>query len=245
MHSRKRFVWKKFKGGNKFTTVAKGIKKKNAFCPKDKYRRATVRPKKGKNVAGGTPIKFAVGVVADTVLVCEPVKKYIDMRGPVQPAPQRLSKNGKPLGRKRTKPPRKKQFDGGAYKFFLDELCTKARKVLKVPAHQPIRLLQDGFGAHWTKECRDAMRQHNVDPLEDYPARSPGCNAAENLFGTATLEFDKETINNRPPNAAACVQRFRGICNTIAARGDLSKTARSMPARLKRIVDAQGGPTKD
>ena len=249
VHSRKRWGWKWFEGGLSHVRVAKGIKKKNRFCPKDRYHRDAVRPKKtGGNVQGGTHVKLAVGVVGDTLLLCEPVQTYIDRRGPTQRPPQRLSKNGKPLGRKRKNPnapPKNKKFDGDAYALFLEDLCGKARSVLNTRAVQPIKLLQDGFGAHWTPKCREAMRKFNVEPLEGYPARSPGCNGAENLFGTATPKLDKEKILNRPKKVKDTVERFRQICNGIAAEGGLSKTARSMPARMQRIIAARGGPTKD
>ena len=61
----------------------------------------------------------------------------------------------------------------------------------------------------------------------------------------ASRQLDKETINNPPPDVAATVQKFREICESIAARGDLGAAARGMPQRLQRIIDAHGGPTKD
>ncbi len=211
-----------------------------------RYHRDAVRPSRtGGNTRGGVHTKLVVATVGDSVLLCEPTRTYISKRGPTKPKPPRLSKNGVPLGRKRTKPVKQKQFDGLAYALFLEDLCAKAREALNLRSSREFHGVQDGFTAHWTQECQAVCLKYKLAFLDGYPARSPGCNAIENLFGTATREFDKQTIADPPKDSQASLERFRQICGEIAARGDLGNTARSMNARLSRIIAAGGGPTKD
>ena len=188
---------------------------------------------------------LACAILGDTVLVCEPIKRYIDMRPKAVRNPK-LSKNGVPLGRKPTKPLKEKGFDHLAYALFMEDVGEALRKKCKIRPGQKVMTCTDGAGFHHKTPVKIICDKYSIEYIAHYPSRSPGCNAIENMFGTVQGRLDEMYVEEHPPkDADDSINRFKKLCDDLGKEGILVKTARSFKQRMKRIIDNKGGPTKD
>ena len=76
------------------------------------------------------------------------------------------------------------------------------------------------------------------------PARSPDLNPIENLFGFAEERLADLWAAKLPKDAAATLGRFRRVLAEAATSGDLLELARSMPNRMRLVLEKKGGNIK-
>lgn len=237
--SRKRWGW------SRFIVDKKGCRRVD---PADRFK--VVRPSSAKgNTQGGKHMKYIVACTAKHLLVCKNVQHFISKRAAPKPKSPKLSKHGKPLGRKpnverQQQKAAAKKFDGAAYCAFLEELNTEARKKLGIKKEQRVYGIADGLKAHWTKDATALAMSLNLD-IERNAPRSPGLNPVENMFAGATADLDREQLKNPPANEAETERRFRASCERQIAKGDMTRTFAALPARFQRVVDAGDKATKD
>ena len=194
-------------------------------------------------------MKLIVACTAKRLLVCKHVREFIEKRAPPKPKSPKLSKNGKPLGRKpnvqkQIEKAKQKQFDGAAYCEFLKEVNTQARKQLGLKQGEKVYGIADGLKAHWTKDATALAMTLNLE-IERNAPRSPGLNPVENLFAGATADLDQAYFKKVPENEAETERRFRESCERQIAKGDMERTFAALPARFQRVIDAGGKATKD
>jgi hypothetical protein len=214
----------------------------------ERYHKDCVRPK-SKNVKGGKSIMLLCAIVKDRCCLCEPVKRYIDKRKPRPAKPAKLSKAGTRLGRPpdpeaQAKKDQGKQFDELAFVEAIPELAKAARKALQVSADTPVTTLMDGWGGHWAPLAREAFTKHNLLVIEGYPATSADANPIENMFGNAQKPMDKIQAESKAKDESVTLARFRKHLASKAARREIQSSIQGMPARMKAIIDAEGGPTR-
>ena len=70
-------------------------------------------------------------------------------------------------------------------------------------------------------------------------------NPIENLFGNAQREMDAHNIRDPPKSQEETVRRFQQKCKANIQAGTAKKTFAAMPDRLRRVIEAKGGATKD
>ena len=103
--------------------------------------------------------------------------------------------------------------------------------------------MQDGVAFHWAPEAHKAAERLNVDLVPDYPARSPSLNPPENMFGWAMQKVDSRFWKDGPPTSEGEeLKRFRDACEDYENKGFLDNAIRSVPDRLKLIIENKGGP---
>ena len=88
------------------------------------------------------------------------------------------------------------------------------------------------------------VRLVEVSFLQHYPARSPDLNPIENLFphlDKFLWRIQKE--QGDAANKTAFLERVHAFFNQPELRDRILKLADSMPRRLQKCIEVQGGPT--
>ncbi len=207
------------------------------------YTNAHARPR-GKNAkkGWGTMTRYCCAILKDRVIVNKPVEHYIKKAGPPPPRPpQRLTKNGKPMGRKRTRETTERpgSFCSRHWGLFLEDVAAAARKLL--PGANPVvTVYQDNLALHKAHPAQAAAGAHNVSFWPDVSTDSPDKNCIENLFSVAD-EHLTELEGRKPAGSAAETnRRFETFMRNYKG---VNALVTSMPRRLADVIAARGGPT--
>ena len=108
-------------------------------------------------------------------------------------------------------------------------------------------MLQDNVKLHKAPAALAAAISARLSFIQGYPPYSPDLNPIENLFGIVLKKMGvldlKEPIVGTG-RVEKSITRFRNLLSAEVAKGTLKTLARSMPRRLKAVIDAKGGPTR-
>ena len=96
----------------------------------------------------------------------------------------------------------------------------------------------------WAPLAKAAMAKHKLIAIEEYPETSADCNPIEHMFGNAKKPMDVKQHESPAKDEAETLSRFRAHINSQAAREEIKNSILGMPARMKAIIDNDGGPTK-
>lgn len=92
-------------------------------------------------------------------------------------------------------------------------------------------------GAHMT---RDWLAENVPDTCFPWPANSPDLNIIENVWYILNTQIKKK----KPKNADAYWRALKTCWNTKVTQGKIQDLVKSIPRRLKAVIDANGGNTK-
>lgn len=253
MQARKRFVWRQPIPRKKKKKKEDGEDGEDEKKGDNPYDNSLCAPKGGKNIMGGTPVRCIFAILDDEFIVVEDTQSYVKKSKPVPKPPPKLSKNGKPLGRrpkkKTQKEIKKRRYDAGAHAAFLREMHKAAEKKLGKDevknGLQVVHVYQDGLPLHRTAHCRKVMEELSiVDHAPPKCGYSPDSNAIEELFYSLDDRHHKRQIKRRCKTADEWMKRTKEICTALGEDGTVQKTVDEMPEHVKDMLTAKGGPTR-
>lgn len=187
-------------------------------------------------VKGGTNLKVAAAVCRGKMILC----KNVDVYKTKKDIYKGRGKNRKIVGTKMV-------FGKDAYAAYLADLAAAARRALGKTDRQWINILMDNVSLHWGDVCVRALRRLRCRVFAGFPPRSPSLNIIENMFGMSVKEMDKRAIS-APISGRGwrekLVERFEDVCKKHAEKGDIERSALSMPRRLRLTIEADGGPIR-
>ena len=103
---------------------------------------------------------------------------------------------------------------------------------------------QDGVRLHWTPVCQDAITTQKLLFTEGHPTYSPDLNPIENVFGLSEVILVNKQHAKLSKSIGETKARFVEALNEVAEAGRARNAARSMPERLKTVIDCGGYATR-
>ena len=100
---------------------------------------------------------------------------------------------------------------------------------------------QDGAPCHTAKDTKEWLKQKKVNLFNEgvWPPYSPDLNPVEHIWPMVTRKLTKPAYNTKDELWAALSQAFSEI-----TPGDVLNLYKSMPARIKAVIEAKGSHTR-
>lgn len=130
-------------------------------------------------------------------------------------------------------------LDGDTYLEVLKDEFIKTMNMY-FPKGKNITLQQDGASVHRKREVLAWLEKKKI-PILPWPAQSPDLNPIENLWASVKLR-----VKQNHPNITSKEKLWEAIETEWenTSKEELDHLICSMPARLKAVLKAKGGPTK-
>ena len=98
---------------------------------------------------------------------------------------------------------------------------------------------------HQGTEAKNAVLANNFDLLPDQPVRSPDLNPIENLFACLRRRLAEMYVDPAKANVTkgVFVSDIIDVLVGLQADGTIDRLCRSMPRRLAKVIEKEGGPT--
>lgn len=132
------------------------------------------------------------------------------------------------------------RFDSRQYIEILEEVLLPSVRAMAIPPHMPITLVQDNSSIHKSKMVREWLDLHPDIIVIDWPPKGCDLNPIEHVWAA----MSKDWMVGEPRNAAAVEETARRVWETFRWRPDFCQNlVASMPKRLNKVIDANGGWT--
>jgi hypothetical protein len=132
-----------------------------------------------------------------------------------------------------------KSMKGKDYLEFIQEKAEPDLLRLFPQKTKPPTWLQDREGFHTAKVVQNYLKKSRLRPIEDWPGHSPDLNWQENVW-----EMMAQRVRERNPRTLAGLRPVLQEAWDDIDLDDIRKCVRSMPDRLKAVVEAKGGHTR-
>ena len=213
-----------------------------------------------KSIKGGTRVHMAAAIWNGHALA-ETAADLIARSKPPPPPPPKLSKHGKPLGRKRKcdqegwEPPERKNYDGPAHAQFMAEaarfVLAKMKAAGDTRKRPRIWCHQDGDRLHWTAECRKVASKYNLvflDPAWTAQQQgrtltySPDLNPIEPTFKTADNKLKARQKAGPAKDVPETVARWKDAFTTQGQ--NVVNCCANLLTRCRDVIAAKGAATR-
>lgn len=120
----------------------------------------------------------------------------------------------------------------------IHDLAVIGREI--APPDRPFVFQHDMAPAHHAATTRAFLQANRIDVM-DWPGNSPDLNIIENVWAWVSSRMG--THSHHPANTAEMFARVQEVWATLPLTY-LRKLFKSMPARVRAVIDADGGPTR-
>lgn len=131
-------------------------------------------------------------------------------------------------------------LDSNEYINILETFLLPSVRAYAIPEPEPIYLVQDRSPIHTSRAVMAWFAAHSQIRLLEWPTKGCDCNPIENMWALMKQEWavekkTREAVNRKAREVWEGMRRTPNIC---------SKLVDSLPGRLQRVIEAEGGWTK-
>ena len=99
---------------------------------------------------------------------------------------------------------------------------------------------QDSAPCHVSQKTKEWFRRNGISLLDDWPSNSPDLNVIENCWSV----IKSRVAAYRPSSRAQLIETIKLVWTTEITPEYCKSLVRSMPQRLKKVIQNKGYPTK-